>query len=265
MSDHASVTIQNTAPAQPTLEELAAKMDAENPVAEVTEERPSWLPEKFKTVEDFAKSYSELEKKLGQGGAKETPAQPETPATPETKTEVTAEEKAAREATANAGLDFDALSAKFAEAGALEETDYAALEKAGIPKSLVDAFISGQEAIASAAQTEAYGIVGGAEQYDEMISWAASNLSPAEIKEYDSIVNGDNMAAIKFAIKGLKSQFDAANGTEPTRIVGGNAKPTADVYESLAQMEKDMASEEYRRDPAFRAKVAAKLGRSSII
>ena len=28
-------------------------------------ERPQWLPEKFKTPEDFAKSYSELEKKIG--------------------------------------------------------------------------------------------------------------------------------------------------------------------------------------------------------
>ena len=27
------------------------------------EQRPEWLPEKFKTAEDFAKSYSELEKK----------------------------------------------------------------------------------------------------------------------------------------------------------------------------------------------------------
>lgn len=30
------------------------------------EQRPEWLPEKFKTAEDFAKSYSELEKKIQQ-------------------------------------------------------------------------------------------------------------------------------------------------------------------------------------------------------
>lgn len=30
-----------------------------------TAQRPDWLPEKFKTPEDFAKSYSELEKKIG--------------------------------------------------------------------------------------------------------------------------------------------------------------------------------------------------------
>lgn len=38
-------------------EETQAAMEAEN--------RPEWLPEKFKTGEDLSKSYSELEKKLG--------------------------------------------------------------------------------------------------------------------------------------------------------------------------------------------------------
>ncbi len=30
-----------------------------------TEERPEWLPEKFSSAEEMAKSYSELEKKIG--------------------------------------------------------------------------------------------------------------------------------------------------------------------------------------------------------
>ena len=42
-------------------------------VTETTEEqqteRPEWLPEKFKSAEDMANAYSELEKKLGMGGA----------------------------------------------------------------------------------------------------------------------------------------------------------------------------------------------------
>ena len=31
------------------------------------EERPDWLPEKFKTPEDMANAYSNLEKKMGEG------------------------------------------------------------------------------------------------------------------------------------------------------------------------------------------------------
>ena len=44
-------------------------------VTETTEEqqteRPEWLPEKFKSAEDMANAYSELEKKLGQPASEE--------------------------------------------------------------------------------------------------------------------------------------------------------------------------------------------------
>ena len=37
------------------------------------EERPDWLPEKFKTPEDMANAYSNLEKKMGEGQKKKHP------------------------------------------------------------------------------------------------------------------------------------------------------------------------------------------------
>ena len=37
------------------------------PQAEETTERPEWLPEKFKSAEDMAQAYAELEKRMGQG------------------------------------------------------------------------------------------------------------------------------------------------------------------------------------------------------
>ena len=46
--------------------------ESEEAVEAVSEEqtqqdRPDWLPEKFKSAEDMANAYSELEKKLGAG------------------------------------------------------------------------------------------------------------------------------------------------------------------------------------------------------
>jgi len=40
---------------------LPEELGADN----TAEERPEWLPQKFKTGEDLAKSYGELEKKIG--------------------------------------------------------------------------------------------------------------------------------------------------------------------------------------------------------
>ena len=37
-----------------------------------TEERPEWLDEKFKSPEDLAKAYNELQSKLGETNEKET-------------------------------------------------------------------------------------------------------------------------------------------------------------------------------------------------
>ena len=54
-----SVPLDSTPPSGPDKPEVA-------PVEpQQTTERPAWLPEKFKSAEDLAKAYSELETKLG--------------------------------------------------------------------------------------------------------------------------------------------------------------------------------------------------------
>ena len=50
------------APAQDTNQTV----NTEKVTSETTPGRPEWLPEKFKTGEDFVKSYTELEKKIGE-------------------------------------------------------------------------------------------------------------------------------------------------------------------------------------------------------
>lgn len=282
-----TVTVNNT-PKEPTLEETAKAMGIdpnavdETATSQAAPERPAWLPEKFKTVEDFANSYAELEKKLGAGkpaegsdtqeeakenvdkSTSETPKQTETP-----KEEVTDEgktpEEQAKEAVENAGLDFDELSAKYWEKGALEDSDYEALEKAGIPRHLVDQFAAGQQALIQMERQEAFSAVGGEENYTSMIQWAAENFTDKEIETYDKAVNGNDKAARMMAIEGLKARFEAKVGFEPKRLAGANgSRPTLDVYESVAQLQADMRDPRYGKDPAFIAKVEAKLARSDI-
>ena len=51
----------DTAPAEPLVDTVPT---AEDTAPKTADTRPEWLPEKFKTPEDLAKSYSELEKKM---------------------------------------------------------------------------------------------------------------------------------------------------------------------------------------------------------
>lgn len=254
---------------QPTLEELSAKMDEANPPVE--EDRPDWLPEKFKSVEDMAKAYSELEKKLGG----KTQTVDEAPKAPEKAqdgdqqakaTETPPTEDAAREAVKQAGLDFNKLSEKYWEAGTIDESDYQALEAKGIPKTMVDQFIAGQEAILNATRSEVFNTVGGEARYDAMREWAANTFDGAEIDAFNRAVNSGQKDLAMFAVKGLKARYDAEQGFEPRTVVtGSSTSSTGEVYESIAQMQTDMSNPKYKTDPAFRKMVERKLSRSDIM
>lgn len=275
MGDTLSVSIDTSKDvAQPTLEEEAAKYDN---LDASTDDRPEWLPEKFKSPEDMAKAYSELERKLGSRNTSQEENVEQTLEEPERQDvddadegedngeETETVEQKARQVTKKAGLNFDDLSASYWENGELSDSQYKQLEEAGIPKSLVDQFITGQEALISSTRQNVFNLVGGEDNYNSMTAWAADNFSEDEISAYNAAVNGGNSASAMMAVKGLKARFDAEVGFEPSREVRGQTvKAGASVYRSVAELEKDMSDPRYKEDSAFRRDVERKLGRSDI-
>lgn len=247
------------------------------PDAPVVSDRPENVPEKFwnaetKSVntEALLTSYAELERRQSQAPKPVTPAPVEaapegTPVEPEPapEAEPNAAEAEAREAATSAGVDYDALSAKYAANGSLEDADYDTLEKAGIPRALVDSYIAGQSALAETQRAALLAPVGGDEGYAKMIEWAQGNLPAADIAAYDAIVDGDNPAATKLAIEGLHAKYKAGSTSEP-KLVSGVPTPSLDVYASLEQMKADMRDPRYKSDKAYRARVEAKLARSNV-
>jgi len=215
-------------------------------------ERPEWLPEKFKTPEDMAKAYAELEKAKSKG---------EEPPTEEN------QEETAKTAVNEAGLDMAALSTEYAENGELTKESLEALGKVGITEDMVQSYIRGQEAQASAVQADLLEPVGGdLEVYNEMTQWAADNLSDKEVDDFNEVLEGGNAASIKMAVQNLATKYQGAQGAEPGRQLSGKGTTSGQsVYESTADLMKDMGSPEYAKNPAFRAKVEAKLGRSNIL
>jgi len=168
--------------------------------------RPEGLPEKFKTVEDMAKSYSALESKLGAEDKsfenEKTKVEPK-----KENLEIEADQKTAEKAVESAGLNMDQLQSEYNEKGTLDEKSFAALEKAGIPKSYVDAFIQGQEAVATQMQNTIKAEVGGAESYTEIVTWAKDALNPQEIAAFNKTVNSNDLEAVKLAVTVLKQDM----------------------------------------------------------
>lgn len=235
--------------AGPTLEEQAAAMDANQETQEeASSDRPEWLPEKFKSPEDLAKAYSELEQRM-------SAPQEDQP-----------QEQEVREELDNAGVDYDALSQEFWQNGDLSDESYDALEKAGIPRSIVDSYIDAQMAMVENQRSAIMGEVGGPDGYAELTAWAADNLDQSEIDYYNKVIDGNDFDAIKMVVRSVAARRDAAEGVEPSRNLSGNLSGgTGGVYESVSQLMSDMQSKEYETDPAFRAQVEAKLARSNIL
>lgn len=226
-----------------------------------SESRPEWLPEKFKNAEDMAKAYSELENKLGQSqNNNNKDSEPKK----ETKDSDLSIDKA-EDAVESAGLSMDTLQQEYNESGELNEKSYKALEKAGIPKDYVDAFIKGQEAIAIQTANTLKQEMGGAEAYKSMMSWASDNLSEAEINAYNNTVNGKDIEATKLAIAGLNARFKSAEGVEPNLAKGDRPSTNnAPGYRSWAEVTAAMADDRYTKDNAYRADVQAKLKNSRL-
>ncbi|WMM95791.1 scaffolding protein [Pelagibacter phage HTVC142P] len=238
----------------------------EQPVEQTNEtqsaqSKPEGLPEKFNSVEDLAKSYAELEKKLG-GQSQETKEEvdPVAKAAPKSDNNLEIAEKA----VTDAGLDMSSLQAEYAEKGELDTKSYEALEKAGISKEYVDSYIAGQEAIAKTQADEIKSTVGGDETYQEMVDWASKNMTEGEKTAYNKAVNSGDMDTVKLAVNALKGQFERANGVEP-KLVEGKAQPSQEQgFLSWAQVTEAMSDPRYAKDMAYQNDVKNKLANSNL-
>lgn len=219
------------------------------------EEEPL-LAGKYKTPEDLEKAYKELEAKLGKQDEK--PTEEDTKETKDTETEAPANEEEAKELAESKGLDFSELNAEYADNGELSQETYKRLADAGIDEATVNAYIQGQEALAQQNVTKLQNSIGGEENFNSMVEWAADNLSEAEKNSFNKMVSDE--ASAEFAIKGLYARYQAE--AEP-RLLDGNSPATGNSgYQSQREMTRDMADPRYRVDPAFRKMVEQKIARS---
>ena len=236
--------------AGPSLEEQAAEMDA-GVEEQDKPDRPEWLPEKFGSAEDLAKAYSELEARMGSQKTEES---------------VEHDEGEIREDLENVGVDYDALSQEFWDNGDLTQESYDMLEEAGIPREIVDSYINSQINMMETQRSSIMTDVGGEDGYQQLTAWAADNLDDAEIDYFNSVMDGNDFNAIRMTVRSVAARREASEGVEPSRnLSGGLSGGTGGSYESVTQLMSDMQSPSYENDPAFRAQVEAKLGRSNIL
>ena len=231
-------------------------------VVETTEEsqeqseRPEWLPEKFNSPEEMAKSYSELEKKMGQGAdTNEEEEQPQ-------QAEENSEDNTQENSNYNEAV-MESIQEFFANDGKLSDETYQKLEGIGLPRDLVDSYAAGQQALLQSEESEIKGVAGG--QYDQMAEWANEHLPSEEIDAFDEAVTGGTVQQAKLAVQGLYARYQNSMGSTPKLTQGNVVGSSTMPFKSMQELARAQADPRYRSgDKAYHEEIDRRLSVSNI-
>jgi len=206
------------------------------PEEQTQEDRPEWLPEKFASAEAMAKSYIELEGKLGAGAEQEE--EQEEQSDEQQPDDTTEEDTNTNDVIVEASKEF------FENDGVISEETYKNLAEVGLPKELVDSYAAGQQALQQSEEGSIKSVTEG--NWDQMAEWAANNLSPEEVNTFDDIVQNGTVDQAKLATKGLYAQFKAENGVSPKLVQGAVNGSSTMPFKSNQELARAMSDPRYK-------------------
>ena len=267
MAETNTYTIDNSPQTETLTDNLTPDEQDSLAVGEgLVEQQEQLLAGKYKDAQELEKAYVELQKKLG---SKNEPTEDVE------QTSATEDETEETSFSDGASLIASASDEYYANDGKLSEETLDKFSSMS-SKELVEAYLEVQGSDAFKANTQDVAdlsdseintiknFAGGEAQYDNMIAWANSSLDAKSQEAFDSIVNTGSVDAIKIAVSGLKSQYEAANGYEGKMYTGKAPKGNTDVFRSQAELVAAMNDKRYDRDPAYRQDVIEKLDRSDL-
>ena len=249
---------------------------------------------KFKTVEDLANSYKELEGKLGSVTEEDQVSESteETTGVPEDYKDFYQEDGTVDYNSVNENygeilgeifkensIDPYKIAAEFDKnKGEIPEEMYQSLLDAGLSANAVDSylkgvavdrgFIEGEEGTAEElAQEEVKGIrdsIGGDEAYGKMVDWALNNLSKPEIEAFNEATNTMSGPQLGMMVQGLYTRYQNAMGVEPSLYSGRPAASGPTPYRSTAEVVAAMSDPRYGKDVTYTEDVQRRLGGSDV-
>ena len=240
-----------------SIENLSAEEQDSLQVGEQMQEaQDNLLAGKYKNAEELEKGYLELQQKLN---SKEEPAQE--------KQEEQAEEEAEVQSTILDQLWDEATSEKgeFTQE-TLDELDKMNVQDLAQMHLEYRNSVQGQQPegkdFSEADIKELKGIVGGEQNYSNMIDWAQKSLNEQEVKMFDAVMErGDPLAAF-FAVRSLAYAYNDAIGYDGNMVQGKAPRQSNDQFRSQQEVVRAMADPRCDEDPAYRRDVMEKLERS---
>ncbi len=232
---------------------------------------------KFKSPQDLAKAYAELQRKMGQQSAPDPQPEPTVEPRPAETLGYSADQasevygKEAVGALAEKGVNLAELMWNADQGADISEHYDTLAETFKVPRQVVENYVSkaqsassaGEAGLSDADATELLQSVGGQENFDQLSGWAKSNLSAEELASYNAVVDSGNKEAIGWALKAMQARQVAPESVVEPQLYGGGA-PTDTVvrFESQQQVldamnkRNDRGQRLYDVDEAYRNKVA---------
>jgi hypothetical protein len=243
------------------------------------QQEPELLLGKFKSQDDLAKAYQELEKKLGQASTTD----PEAPSpaqgySPEQAIELYGE--GAANALADKGVDLADVMFKADQGEDISEHYDTLAEAFNVPRQVVENYVAKTQ-VQGSAPAEAPGLteadaaqlkamVGGDAAFTKLSQWAASNLEQGELAKYNAVVDSGNKDAIEWALKALQARVAAPDAVVEPKLYGGGEAPAVTQFQSQQQVLDAMNKRNsrgqrmYDVDEAYRDKVQRILAVSDV-
>jgi hypothetical protein len=251
MSDEQTLTMEESQDTEVLTEEEQDSLE----VGEKMEaEQEQLLAGKYKDPKDLEIAYKELEKKLGEK-SEEVSNEPESKTEPRQEPSDNILEQLWQE-----GSNNQLTKETFEQLSKMDPIEVA-------KKAMEIRSKSGGTQNREFTDTDVqkiHGLVGGQENYNNMMGWANSNVPEQEINMYDAVMELGNPLAAYFAVQSLALKYQDAAGKDGQMITGKAPKAQGDVFNSQAEMVKAMEDDRYHDDPAYRAEIMAKLERSNI-
>ena len=242
--------------------EEAAKNNQQSNPGTATQERPEGLPEGFDSWEAYGQD------RLAKDAPKDTTTGKDTPA-------LTADQKAEADEALKDLPEANREKARpmfeeFARTGDLSDaTVKTAAETFGVTEDMVRLYVAGAKG-ESAQSAEAAVTAAGTDMatFQQFQTWAnEGGMDQAQLDAFNAGLQKDSAGTIKEAIAAWTEAGNGPGARDITRGERGapaqNGAAGAQPYASTAEMQRDMGNPKYDKDPAFRAKVEARVGATS--
>ena len=236
----------------------------------MVEAQDELLAGKYKDAQELEKAYVELQKKLGDKGSGDSTEARDSEDSEEVESEENREEEEEAEVDTSQDGILDEL---WEQATSKDEYSKETLEElqkldsveiADMHLRYRDKMEQTQPQITEQQVSELKNVVGGEQQYGEMLQWAKDSLNPQEIQMFDAVMErGDPLAAF-FAVRSLAYRYEDSLGVDGKMVTGTAPRGDGSQFTSQAEVVEAMSDPRYDRDPAFRQKIMKKLERSDI-